>query len=295
MVSRGLTPSERGITDPSITYSPSCTSVEPAPARPSNTWHLWSTTPASRSASHAAAAQRMRGGRLLSHHRSRQRVLHVAAARLADQRLQRRVQSPVDRLVLRGRPADRDAIVLQHQPPRGAVVRHRKERLQSRERPLVDAGHQALQRPQQPTVGDEHHRQDRRQRRGQHALLDGQAVGQILLVDDLDLARHAGADIQPRHLLRIADADGIDRHLGAIAEGDDVAVGGEALRRGGRTRCKPCSRERSRISVLPSVPAASTTMSAVNRGGRRSASCGSRFTRQPPSPAFGDADAPWRA
>ena len=73
---------------------------------PSNTWHLWLTTPVAALAAHAAAAQRMRGGRLLAHHGAGQRVLDVAAAGLPHQRLQRRVEAPVDRLVL-GRRARR--------------------------------------------------------------------------------------------------------------------------------------------------------------------------------------------
>ena len=171
----------------------------------------------------------MRGRRLLAHHGAGQRVLDVAAAGLAHQRLERGVEAPVDRLVLGAGPGERDPIVLQHQAPRGRVVRHGKERLQARERPLVDAGDQALERAQQPAVGDEQRRQDRRQRRGQHAFLDGQAVGEVLLVDDLDLAGDAGADVEALDLCRVADADGIDGELGAVAEGDDVAVGREAF------------------------------------------------------------------
>ena len=108
-------------------------------------------------------------------------------------------------------------------------MRHRKERLQVRERPLVDAADQALQRAEQATVGQEHHRQDRCQRRRQDALLDGQAAGRsssstISIWPDTQAPTSMPAD-----LLRISDADGVDRQLGAIAEGDDVAVGGEAL------------------------------------------------------------------
>ena len=141
-------------------------------------------------------------------------------------------------------------------------MRDGEERLQAGERALVDAGDQALERAEQAAVGDEQRRQQRRQRRRQHAFLDGQAVGKVLLVDDLDLARDAGADVEPLDLGRVADADGVDRQLGAVAEGDDVAVGGEA-RPSRSDTASPRSRERSRISVEPSVPAASTTMSAV--------------------------------
>ena len=85
-----------------------------------------------------------------------------------------------------------------------------------------------MQRAQQSAVGDEQRRQQRRQRRGQHALLDGQALGKVVRVDDLDLARDAGAHVQPLDLGRVADADGVDGQPGTVAEGDDVAVGGEA-------------------------------------------------------------------
>ena len=91
---------------------------------------------------------------------------------------------------------ERDPVVLQHQPARGAVVRHGEEGLQVGERALVDAADEALERAQQAAVGDEQHRQHRRQRRRQHALLDGQAVGELRLVHDLDLARDAGAHLE---------------------------------------------------------------------------------------------------
>ena len=48
------------------------------------------------------------------------------------------------------------------------------------------------------------------------------------LVDDLDLAGDAGADVEALDLGRMPDADGVDGQLGAVAEGDDVAVGREA-------------------------------------------------------------------
>ena len=118
------------------------------------------------------------------------------------------------------------------------------------------------------------------------------------LVDDLDLARDAGADVEALDLGGMADADGVDRQLGAVAEGDDVAVGGEALAQPVGQRRGPRSRERSRISVEPSVPAASTTMSAVTRcraaapfaphPGARSG------PRQPPVAAPWRRGAPWR-
>ena len=53
-------------------------------------------------------------------------------------------------------------------------------------------------------------------------------LAQVCLVDDLDLARDAGAHIDVSHLERVTEADGVDGGLGAVAEGDDVAVGGEA-------------------------------------------------------------------
>ena len=45
MVSSGLTPSERGMIEPSMTYNPAWTSVLPPFAPPLNTCPLWLTTP----------------------------------------------------------------------------------------------------------------------------------------------------------------------------------------------------------------------------------------------------------
>ena len=45
IVNSGLTPSERGMIEPSITYRPSCTAFEPRPGEVSKTSDLWLTTP----------------------------------------------------------------------------------------------------------------------------------------------------------------------------------------------------------------------------------------------------------
>ena len=81
----------------------------------------------------AAATQRVRGGRLAPQHRAGQRVLHVAAARLLHQRLQRRIHTTIDGLVLGTGPTQLETVSLQTKLARSTVVGDGKEGLQPRE------------------------------------------------------------------------------------------------------------------------------------------------------------------
>ncbi len=109
-------------------------------------------------ASHAAAAQRMRRRRLVAHQRAGERVGHVGATGLHNQRLDGGADALVDGLVLQARPFQGDTVVLQHEVAPRAIVRDRKEGLQAGERPVVDAGHQAFQGAEHAPVREEQRR-----------------------------------------------------------------------------------------------------------------------------------------
>ena len=119
------------------------------------------------------------------------------------------------------------------------------------------------------------------------ALLDDHAVLELRRAAQIDEAGDAGADRIGVGLRRIAHADAVDRHVVVVGEGEHVAVAGEAAADADPRSDRPCSRERSRISVEPSAPAARITTSAVidcSAAANFSRSCpsGSRNTRQRP-------------
>ncbi len=155
--------------------------------------------------------KRMRGAGLMAHHGAGERIAHIVSARGFDDGADGGVEAGVNRLVLGAGPGEREAVVLEAEAARGAVVRDGEERLQAGERALVDAVDQARQRAEQAAVGEEHHRQRRRERGGQRAFLDAEFVVEIVWIVDLDLAGDGGADLEFRHLRGMPDADRVDR------------------------------------------------------------------------------------
>ena len=75
---------------------------------------------------HAAAAERMRGRRLVAHNGARERVLDILSAGFARDRRQDLVETAVDGLVAGPRPAELKPVVLQPSGPRRCRGRRRK-------------------------------------------------------------------------------------------------------------------------------------------------------------------------
>src|SRR5690349_5902406 len=71
---------------------------------------------------HCAAAERMRGRRLVAHDAAGERVLDIAAAHLADECGKRRVEALVDGLIARVRPDEGETIAVEPERAAGAVV-----------------------------------------------------------------------------------------------------------------------------------------------------------------------------
>ena len=121
------------------------------------------------------------GGRRLRAHAGRgERALDVAGAdrlsRLGQGR-HRRGHRPAARptfgqWILRAAIVEADAAFR-------VVMGDDEEGVKMRQRPLIDAFDQALRGAEQPAAGDEEYGQQRRQRRGQHALLDDHASGRV--------------------------------------------------------------------------------------------------------------------
>ena len=97
------------------------------------------------------------------------------------------------------------------------------------QRTLIDAFDQALRGAEQPAACDEEHRQQRRERQGQHAFLQDHAAVEVAPVGQLDLPRDAGADGIADEFRRVTDADAVHPLVAAKGEGDDVAIGREPL------------------------------------------------------------------
>ena len=87
------------------------------------------------------------------------------------------------------------------------VVGDHEEGVEALQRALIDALDEALRGAEQPAAGDEEHRQERGERRRQHALLNEHAVVEPVAVVELDLAGDAGADGVAYEFRRVADAD----------------------------------------------------------------------------------------
>ena len=120
IVSSGLTPSERGIAAPSITYNPSCTAVEPRPGPASKTGlcgppRLLRSWPMPQPPSGCAVA----GWWPITVPASGFLTLSAGFAR---DRRQELVETAVDGLVAGPRPAELKPVVLQPEAARGAVV-----------------------------------------------------------------------------------------------------------------------------------------------------------------------------
>ena len=204
-MSSGLTPSERGTTEPSETYSPACVAC---PTGPAKTLPRSSTAPCFGVVRHHAAAERVHGHERVARQPRPERVAQVRPSELARGRLELLVDAREARLPPEIGPVDPHAVVLQDDPSQPVVVRHHEVDERVADGAAVRAPEHALELAGElgPHVGEAlvgvlaHHATHRRegacelvgQRAGNDALLDHHAVvelGPLAQVDDPGDAR----------------------------------------------------------------------------------------------------------